>query len=75
MRQRTLMLLDKGWDMDDIAETLGVSTKSITRWEDKYEEFGLVDPPSVLRGRPRILNTLGLYPAQRRQTRRRYASV
>ena len=51
------MLLDKGWDMDDIAETLGVSTKSIMRWEDKYKEFGLVDPPSVLRGRPRILST------------------
>jgi len=31
--------------------------KSITRWENNYEEYGRVDPQTVLRGRPRILTT------------------
>jgi transposase len=35
----------------------GVSAKSITRWENNYDEFWRVDPSSVLRGRPRILTS------------------
>jgi len=57
MKQRGLMLLDKAGRMGDIAEALGVSSKS-TRWEDNYEQFGRVDPTSVPRGRSRILNSM-----------------
>ena len=33
-------------------------SKSITQWEDNYEAFGDVAPPSGLRGRSRVLTTL-----------------
>ncbi|KAF5378873.1 hypothetical protein D9615_006901 [Tricholomella constricta] len=55
MKRRALQLLDLGWEMHDIADTPGLSKKSTDRWVDNYETHGRVDPPSVLRGRPRIL--------------------
>jgi transposase len=57
MKQRSLQLIDEGWEMEDIANVLGVASKSIKRWTDNYDMHGRVDPPSVLRGRPRILNS------------------
>jgi hypothetical protein len=36
----------------DIVDPLGVSSKSITQWEENYETFGGVAPPSGLRDRP-----------------------
>jgi transposase len=57
MKQRALQLLLEGWDMDDIVESLGVSTKSITRWKDNYEQHGTVSPTSVTRGRRRLLTS------------------
>lgn len=50
-------MLQEGWDMEEIVQALAVSAKSIGRWADNYTEQDRVDPPSVLRGRPRILNT------------------
>ncbi|KAF9241396.1 hypothetical protein BU15DRAFT_44929 [Melanogaster broomeanus] len=57
MKQRALELLEIGWEVDEVTEALGMSSRSINRWADNYEEHGRVDPPSVLRGRPRLLNT------------------
>jgi transposase-like protein len=50
MKQRALQLLQEGWNIDEIAETLAVSNKSITRWVDNYEEHGCIAPESVIRG-------------------------
>src|ERR1700728_3294428 len=58
MKQRALELLDQGWEVGDIVDALGVSSNSITRWEDNYETFGDVAPPSGLQGGPRVLTTL-----------------
>lgn len=33
-----------------------MSSKSIWQWEEKYEDYGRIDPPSHLRGHPRVLN-------------------
>ena len=57
MKQRALCLIEKGWTSEDIVEALGVSSRSITQWEDNYEQCGRMDPPTVLRGRPRILTS------------------
>jgi len=56
MKQRALQLLDEGLEQSEVADVLGVSSKSIDRWYDNYETQGRVDPPSVLRGRRRLLN-------------------
>jgi len=56
MKQRALQLIDEGWELAEVAEVLGVSSASVERWEDNYKLHGRVDPPSVLRGRPRLLN-------------------
>jgi transposase len=56
MKQRALQLIDEGWEIDDVAEVLCVASKSIGRWANNYDIHGRVDPPSVLRGRRRILN-------------------
>jgi transposase len=55
MKQRALQLLKQGWEIEDVAEVLGVSSKSIGRWSDNYDAEGRVDPLSVLRGRPHTL--------------------
>jgi transposase-like protein len=34
MKRRALLLLQKGWSVEDIMEALGVLLKSITCWED-----------------------------------------
>jgi transposase len=57
MKQRALQLIDEGWEMQDVADILGVASKSIRRWADNYDTHGRVDPPSVLHGRPRLLNS------------------
>jgi len=49
-------LLNDGWTENDTAEVLGVSVRSIERWEVNLEVKGEVNPRSVLRGRPRILD-------------------
>jgi len=56
MKKRALQLLEEGWEMSEITDALGVSTKSIPHWQNNYEVHGRVDPPSTLRGRCRILS-------------------
>jgi len=56
MKQRALQLLREGWELEDVTDALGVSSKSIGRWSTNFETHGRVDPPAVLRGRPRLLN-------------------
>ena len=47
--------MKEGWEIDRVAEALRVASKSIERWENTYEIHGCVDPPTPLRGRPRVL--------------------
>jgi len=57
IKDRALYLLDNDYIPDDVAELLGVHTRSISRWGDNMETFGSVVPPAnPLHGRPRILN-------------------
>jgi transposase len=52
LKQRALyLLLEEGWEMDQITTALGVHSKSIKRWEHNYEKHGSVNPPTPLRGR------------------------
>ena len=57
MKRRALFLIQNGRSMEDIVEALGVSSRSVTRWEDNYEDYGCVNRPSAIRGRPRTLDT------------------
>jgi transposase len=57
VKERALWLLEHDYIPADIAEILGVSDRSIRRWENNMEHYGCVLPPPPLnRGRPRILN-------------------
>jgi transposase len=47
----------EGWNIEETVETLGVCSKSITRWQHNFETSGRVDPPSELRGRPHLLSS------------------
>ncbi|KAJ3771241.1 hypothetical protein FB446DRAFT_609118, partial [Lentinula raphanica] len=42
MKQRALQLLSDDWSIIDIVEALGVSAKSIARWQDNYDTHGHV---------------------------------
>jgi transposase len=56
IKERALyLLLEKGWTMERVVEALGVSSRSVSRWEENYEQHGSVSHPSVLRGRRRLL--------------------
>ena len=44
MKRRALQLLDEGWEIQQIADLLGISSKSIHRWQDNYETHSLVNP-------------------------------
>ena len=55
MKCRALQLLAEGWELEEITESLGVSNKSVDRWFDNYEVHGQADPPSINRGRQRLL--------------------
>lgn len=58
MKRRALQLLEDGCEIHEIADLLGLSSKSIKRWHDKYETHGggRVDPPTFLRSRRPILS-------------------
>ena len=57
IKDRALFLLENDYIPDDVAEILGVSTRSISRWGSNLEAFGsVIPPPNPSRGRPRILN-------------------
>lgn len=56
MKRRALQLLDEGYELPQIAYILGISSKSISRWQDNYDTHGRVNLPSFLRGRHRTLS-------------------
>ncbi|TFK66421.1 hypothetical protein BDN72DRAFT_747601, partial [Pluteus cervinus] len=54
---RALWLLEHDYLTDDVCEILGVSSRSLRRWQQNQETFGsVVPPPPPVIGRPRILN-------------------
>jgi transposase len=58
IKQRALyLLLEEGWEMDQITAALGVYSTSVGRWEHNYETHGCVNPPTPLRGRRRLLSS------------------
>jgi len=47
MKQRALyLLLEEGWEIDQITTALGVHSKSIERWEHNYRNHGSFNPPT-----------------------------
>ena len=55
-KERALyLLLERGWDIERITDALGVSSKSIGRWEENYEIYGCVNRPKLIIGRPKLL--------------------
>ena len=52
-----LFLVENDYIPEDVAEILGVSTRSISRWANNLEAFGsVIPPPNPSQGRPRRLN-------------------
>jgi transposase len=58
LKERALWLLQERYIDHDIAHLLGVSTRSIQRWEDNFNDYGSVVAPfsAVAKGRPSRLN-------------------
>jgi transposase len=57
IKERALWLLEHDYIPEDVASILGVSDRSMRRWENHMEQYGsVVPPPNPNRGRPRILN-------------------
>jgi len=59
MKQWALKLLQDRWEMEEIVDALGVSSKSIGQWIDNYEQHGHVKHPMVFQGHPCTLNAAG----------------
>lgn len=58
LKRRSLFLIDEGVDKEDIAWILGISVRSIQRWERNLDVHGSVCPPkNPLQGRPPILTS------------------
>ena len=56
MKKCALDLWGRGWTVEDICDTLGVSRASLYRWDTIFEEHGnVIRPPSPLIGRTRII--------------------
>ena len=56
MKKQALQMPDEGLEMEDIADVLAVSARSILQWEAKYEDYGQVDPPFSLQAYWHLLN-------------------
>ena len=56
MKLRALALLQQGWEMDKVVEALNISQRSIERWANNFDEYGCVNQPGGLQGRPHTLN-------------------
>ena len=53
MKERALyLLLEVGWEIERIAEALGVLAWSIGRWEENYALHGCVKPLKSIKGHP-----------------------
>ncbi|KAG1901264.1 uncharacterized protein F5891DRAFT_950847 [Suillus fuscotomentosus] len=58
-KERALyLLLEEGWEIECIADVLGVSSRSIEQWEANYNENGCVNPHSPIMGRPCLLDQI-----------------
>ena len=57
MKYRALELLLEGWEEASVAEVLGVSEWSLTRWKDNLEKTGAISQQPIHQGRVHILNT------------------
>ena len=57
MKERALyLLMEAGWEMESIAEALGVpAPRSIRRWEEDYTTHGCVKPSQSIIGHPKLL--------------------
>ena len=64
MKQQALKLLQDGWDMKEIVDTLGVSSKSIGRWIDNYKQQGHVECPTIFQARLHTLNAAAMADLQ-----------
>ena len=58
LRQRVFDLLAKGQSKLFIEETLGVATKTILKWQKRYEETGIMDRIIPKSTRPRKVDYL-----------------
>ena len=47
-QQALYLFLEEGWDIERVAAALGVSEKSIDRWQENYDIHGCVNPPMPL---------------------------
>lgn len=57
IKERALWLRANDYITDDICEILGISERSIQRWQNNLDNHGSVIPPAnPLHGRPRTLN-------------------
>ena len=47
--------MEAGWEIERVAEALGVSAQSIGQWEENYALHGCVKPLKSINGHPRLL--------------------
>ncbi|KAJ3712070.1 hypothetical protein C8R42DRAFT_551519, partial [Lentinula raphanica] len=53
LKRRAVQLLDNEYSIDEVADILGVSKRSLYRWMNNLDQFGsVVTPTSYQRGRP-----------------------
>ena len=56
LKECALRLWEAGWSRSDICDALWISTASLYRWQENFNQFGTVSRfPSGLQGRPRII--------------------
>ena len=49
------LLLEQGWEIERIADALGISAKSIGQREENYATHGCVKPCKPIKGCPKLL--------------------
>ncbi|KAI0691618.1 hypothetical protein C8Q76DRAFT_580191, partial [Earliella scabrosa] len=55
IKERAIYLLSAGWQVHDIVAALGVSKRSLGRWQASYEHHGHLTTNTSLCGRPQKL--------------------
>ena len=59
IKWRAVELWERGWDIRDIEDALGVKEGSVRRWRNNVDDHGSVKPPrNPLQGRPQKLSSL-----------------
>ncbi|KIL62456.1 hypothetical protein M378DRAFT_38929, partial [Amanita muscaria Koide BX008] len=54
MKHRALQLVDEGWEIEDVAAILGVTSKSIRGWADNDPSSALPDLHDFIRENPAL---------------------